>query len=1289
MANKQSNASRASTINIAGNVNDSTIHVGDTIKTGYTSKEVSALITQITSTFQPKPFDGTCPYMGLDVFEEGDAELFFGREKLVEELVSKVKASRTVFITGPSGSGKSSLVRAGLIPSLKQGKLKGSDRWLYATMKPGRDPFEALAIAFSRLKSPELGNYFREHSHQPAALNECAESALSEYKDQRLVLFIDQFEEVFTQINQEEERVAFLNLLTHATDSENGRVILLFSMRSDFLLNCAVYPKLNATLNRQFIQIGAMQADELVSAIAQPALRVGLRIDPDLIAQIINDMKGEPGALPLMSFALKDLFDKEQAKGGMIALTLNGYFENKGINEALQRHADAALAQLSEHEKKLAQSIFSNLIEIGRGTQDTKRTAPFIELVPADSKADEVQAVVQKLADARLVTTEEENEEFTITHEKLIDAWPWLKKLINENRETITLQNEIASAAKEWEENKRDASYLYSGGRLANIWEQVQKQKLTLGQLAQEFVKAGRRRQQKTRAALVSGVSIILIAAIVASLVFQNQAQANIAIANTAQAASTFAIEQQYLGLANANEAQKQFQIARAGELAAQAQSLRQDDLQLSLLMSVEAYHKFDIFQTRKLLLSSSQTPIELIGFYGQQGSSYSGASVTISPDGKIIATGGSGEQIMLWNTESRNLISSVPAIDNGLIRNLAFSPDGRILAIAQNNSIHLWDIVTTSQLAILYSDAPLIDHIAFSPDGKVLAASDNYRGISFWDVETIKFLDFLPLSMDIVGAHIAFSSDGKWFIAVYTECDYSKNPTKCNPKTLFFDSQSLELKLQFDGTIGRAFDISISADSKLLAISGEKGVDILDISKDPITLKSFNQYNVRSLSFSPDGKTLALGGEKITFLNLESFVEDEQSLIGHSGLVTDILYTPNGKKLISGGCNFNAIYNFPDCDKGETILWNLENSNPIITSIPAFYPTDSTILQTNTAQNYLVLSQVEKTILWDANQNKQIGILDGCKQNRFEIFFAKDGGFVACSTNNNRINIWKTSPFQLITTIPITGIENLSVNHDKTLLSIRLTDKIILWDILKEETTGDSISIEDGQWINNVVFSPDGKYIATGSCNTKNIQTYCEPKILIWEVKTQKLVYELVLTGQGGTIRALAFSPDGKYLVSGSGGNGVQGGDVNIIFWNLETGQQIGQSLKPSDGAMGDIWGLAFNPNGSVLASNDEARGIILWDTSNYQPIFQYKFDHIITNGDISFTKDGNLLIFDSEKTLMFNLSPDDWLNILCERASRNFTHAEWTQYFPGEEYRKTCEQWPLEPEITPTTTQ
>jgi hypothetical protein len=246
---------------------------------------------------------------------------------------------------------------------------------------------------------------------------------------------------------------------------------------------------LNALLNQQFMQVGAMQPDELVSAIARPALQVGLRIDPDLIAQIVNDMQDEPGALPLMQFALKDLFDAQQAKGGVIALTLNDYLARGGLHKALERHADAAFAKLIESEQQLARTIFSGLIEIGRGTPDTRRTAAFDELVSANIDRADVEAVIHKLADAdvRLVTTDKQGDKETVTisHERLIDAWPWLRRLVNENRDAITLQNQIAEDAREWDNSKRDASYLYTGARLATVREQTKAKTIALSGLAQ------------------------------------------------------------------------------------------------------------------------------------------------------------------------------------------------------------------------------------------------------------------------------------------------------------------------------------------------------------------------------------------------------------------------------------------------------------------------------------------------------------------------------------------------------------------------------------------------------------------------------------------------------------------------------------------------------------------------------------------------------------------------------------------------------------------------------------
>ena len=474
--------------------------VSGAVTVGYSSQDVQALLTKISASFQPKPFDGKCPYVGLESFQEEDADRFFGRENLVADLQGRIQHANFILVTGPSGSGKSSLVRAGLLPALKGGLLPGSERWLYATLKPGRDPLEALGRATASLTATltAADDIHVKGMQDNTVLSRWIEVALGDRRERRAVLFIDQFEEVFTQVsdNAEPVRQAFIHLLEYAAAAADSRAVLLLTMRSDFISNCAAYPGLNALINQQFLQVGTMSPEDLVNSIARPALQVGLRIDPDLVAQIIADMEDEPGALPLMQFALKDLFDARAQAGGVIALTKEDYLARGGLHKALQRYADSAFSQLTSHEQELARTVFEGLVQPGKGTQDTRRTALFSELVPANDNKEDVVEVIRKLADARLVTTEElgttpgDDRAVTLAHERLLEAWPWLSRLVNENRETIALQNEIQEDGLRWERNERDESYLYTGARLETARERLDEKKLVLTGLGAEFVQA-------------------------------------------------------------------------------------------------------------------------------------------------------------------------------------------------------------------------------------------------------------------------------------------------------------------------------------------------------------------------------------------------------------------------------------------------------------------------------------------------------------------------------------------------------------------------------------------------------------------------------------------------------------------------------------------------------------------------------------------------------------------------------------------------------------------------------
>ena len=470
---------------------------GGNLYLGMEAQQVQELLHQIAQDYQPRPFSGECPYVGLAAFTEQEAEMFFGRERLVGELLERVKETNFLMVSGPSGCGKSSLVRAGLLSGLKKGGLPGSQRWLYLSLSPGRDPLEQLALAAARLRGdPADGEYLRQRVRpDPGALLDKLLALLSDQPQQRAVVLVDQFEEIFTQLGKEKEaeRLAFLEALVKVCSQPEGRVLVICTMRSDFLSACASYPALNRLINQGFFQVGAMLPEELVQAIARPAQQVGLRIDPELVQQIVFDMQGEPGALPLMQFALKNLFETLQEKQAVVELMRSDYLALGGLQKALERYADTAFASLQPTEQKLARLVFGSLVQVSTEAQDTRRTALFAELVPAGIPASQVESLVRQLADARLITTDEgEGQERTvaIAHERLIQAWPWLRRLVDENRQAIAMQNQIAEDALEWQKNQGDPSYLYTGARLAAAQERVQAHTLQLTELSHQFLEA-------------------------------------------------------------------------------------------------------------------------------------------------------------------------------------------------------------------------------------------------------------------------------------------------------------------------------------------------------------------------------------------------------------------------------------------------------------------------------------------------------------------------------------------------------------------------------------------------------------------------------------------------------------------------------------------------------------------------------------------------------------------------------------------------------------------------------
>ena len=375
-----------------------------------------------------------CPFKGLASFEPADAPYFFGREQLVAELVARLVGAPLLAVTGPSGSGKSSVVRAGLLPSLASGVLPGSEEWTQVLMRPGQHPSRELKRARAGIES-----------------------------DRKTLVAVDQFEEVFTACRDEEERAAFLADLVRIAREPDGRGLVVLAIRADYYGRCAAYPELSRLLAANHVLVGPMRRDELRRAVERPALRVGLRVEPELADALVADVEDEPGALPLLSTALLELWQRRDGR----RLRLAAYEQTGGVRGAVARLAEEAFARLDVAQQSLARTVLLRLAEV-EPEGGVERRRLLLEDLEAEG-GEEVTMVIGLLADARLLTVSAGAVEFA--HEAVLREWPRLRDWIEEDRDDLKIHRELTAAEQEWLRLDRDEGALYRGARLAEAHE--------------------------------------------------------------------------------------------------------------------------------------------------------------------------------------------------------------------------------------------------------------------------------------------------------------------------------------------------------------------------------------------------------------------------------------------------------------------------------------------------------------------------------------------------------------------------------------------------------------------------------------------------------------------------------------------------------------------------------------------------------------------------------------------------------------------------------------------------
>jgi cellulose biosynthesis protein BcsQ len=620
------------------------------------------------------------PFMGLNPFGEQDASLFFGRNQQVAQLVERARDDRFIALLGPSGSGKSSLVRAGLIPALRSGALPGSSHWRYLAMRPGPHPVDALAAvlgAASHAGFTDSLSLARALTRDEGALLGTSDLLLGDREDARIVLVIDQFEELWTLVPDEVARASFIRLLLVAIQTAETPWQIIISMRSDFLNRAAEYSDLASMIGDHIVLLGPMSTEQLRQAITRPIELVGMGFEPGLVEALIDEVADQSGALPLLQYTLLELW-KTQRHG---LLTWADYQSLGGIKGALAARADAILAQYYpvDAQRRQLRAILLRLVQPGEDTSDTRRQVRLDEVAPVGSSVEQIQALLKPLADERLITTGRDEtgaETVEFSHEALIRAWPTLQHWIQETRESLRLQLKIEEAAREWLAGGESPDFLWTGVRLANVEAWLDREQPLLNERVQRFIAA----------------------------------------ASAERAAAEL----------------RQLKQLREFEQLLDARRTAIEELQTtiqaaSLMCSPDAQSIFAVYGNGKARMLR---PNGKMIFHDNRGVV---TCASFSPDARLIAIGDTNGAIQLRRVSNGRLQHELTHA--GAVRRVAWSPDGQFVASSSDDGIaRLWDTSTGRETLRLRSDNRSIVSVAMSPDARQVIGSCSDGTVLMWD---------------------------------------------------------------------------------------------------------------------------------------------------------------------------------------------------------------------------------------------------------------------------------------------------------------------------------------------------------------------------------------------------------------------------------------------------------------------------------------------------------------------------------------------------------------------------
>ncbi len=1134
----------------------------------------------------------TSPYKGLKTFESRDKELFFGRDNFITTLVNELEQTNLILLLGASGSGKSSVVRAGLIPWLER---KHGTRFINLMFTPDADPFDSFYASL-------LGNY--SQSEAKIAREVKAETLVKVAKNLKQpgefwFIFIDQFEELFTT-SDENKRREFINGLVKLSKANLPGIKIVATMRADFFERLSDFPQLVEATQKHRPMIVEMQSNELRLAIEQPAAHHGVVFDAGLVDKIISEVQGQAGCLPLLQYTLNLIWEDEVKTDSINDRVLNiSTYENLGgVKGALKQHVNSIYQKFSPSEKQATQRIFLKLVGIGENAESGIEWKPVRRRAMLSEFKDDERDVLLKLVNDNLLVSDADlsansskkarksgksNSTIEIAHEILLTCWDKLRNWIEKNRQGIAIRNRLYEDVKRWQVKKPEDE-LWTGSKLEQVLELSKDSNFNqvLGGFnddANQFIDAsvGLRDRQLRRARIIAGVGFTLagLASIASGFAFVQQQEAlkRSIISMTQTVESRALVNNQFDAIVEAIKAEKELNNLWLGK----------DSVSLRVLGALgKAVHHNQNGLRERLRLK--------------------GDGVTISPDGKILATI-DDNIVRVWNATTGEQLQELKGHQSG-VRSVVFSPDGKQIATASDDkTARLWDASTGEQLHQLSGHLHMVESVVFSPDGKQLATASWDKTARLWNASTGEQLHQLSGHLHMVES-VVFSPDGKQLATAS-----GKTARVWNAST---GEQLQELK----GHLNEVRSVVFSHDGKQLATaSRDKTARVWDASTGEQLQELKGHIDVvTSVVFSPDGKQLATASwDKTARLWNASTGEQLQELKGHQSSVTSVVFSPDGKQLATASHDNTA--RVWDASTGE-LTQTLNGHQNYLTSV-VFISADGK--QVATASD-------DKTArVWDASTGEQLQELSGHQNEVRSVVFSPDGKQVATASDDKTARVWDASTGELLQELKghQSFVKSVAFSPDGKQVATASWDTTArVWNA----TTGEQLQeLEHQIWVMSVVFSPDGKQLATASWdNTARV----------WDAKTGKQLQEL--SGHLDGVGSVVFSPDGKQLATASR-------DETARVWDASTGEQ----LHELSGHLNQVRSVLFSPDGKQVATASYDKTARVWNASTGELL--QELEHQSSVMSVVFSPDGKQFATASDNTAqVWNASTGEQLQEL-----------------------------------------